>query len=101
MALFFDCRKPAESIPVSDKVAHVKEALKKPKAGWHACHWPGCQKNVQPAQWGCTPHWFKLPLALRQKVWTTFKPGQEVSKTPSREYVLVARQVQEWIKNHG
>lgn len=64
----------------------------------HHCHWPGCPKQVKPAVWGCYPHWMKLPKYLRDKIWLTFRPGQEVSKTPSRAYVEVAREVQEWIR---
>ena len=64
----------------------------------HSCHWPGCDKQVPPAMWGCRNHWFKLPMRLRNKVWAAYQPGQEISGAPSRAYVLLAREVQEWIK---
>lgn len=63
----------------------------------HTCHWPGCGKVVPPAMWGCKTHWFKLPALLRAKVWRTYRPGQEVTKDPSADYLAVAREVQEWI----
>lgn len=63
----------------------------------HKCHWPGCTKEVLPALWGCPPHWYALPKTLRDKVWATYRRGQEVTKTPSAAYVAVAKQVQEWI----
>lgn len=63
----------------------------------HTCHWPGCAKNVPPAMWGCRIHWFTLPKFLRDKVWTTYIPGQEITKTPSPAYLKVANEVQEWI----
>lgn len=63
----------------------------------HTCHWPGCPKQVPPAMWGCYPHWMRLPKYLRDKVWAAFRPGQEIAMTPSREYVAVAKEVQEWI----
>lgn len=67
----------------------------------HHCHWPGCAKQVPPAIWGCKPHWYAIPEALRTRIWRTFQPGQEKTMTPSREYVLAARAVQEWIReNH-
>ena len=47
--------------------------------------------------WGCQPHWYRLPKALRDRIWQTYRPGQEISKTPSRDYVAAAREVQEWI----
>ena len=67
----------------------------------HHCHWPGCTKSVPPAMWGCKQHWFKLPKRLRDKVWATFEPGQEVDLSPSSEYLTVAREVQQWIREHG
>lgn len=63
----------------------------------HHCHWPGCDKQVPPAMWGCKAHWFKLPRALRTKIWATYQPGQEIDMTPSAEYVAVAHEVQAWI----
>jgi hypothetical protein len=67
----------------------------------HTCHWPGCPKKVPPAMWGCSKHWFALPLALRNRIWSTYRPGQEVTKTPSVEYLIAAREVQEWIAREG
>lgn len=63
----------------------------------HVCHWPGCGTPVPPKLWGCKPHWFGLPKRLRDLIWATYVPGQEVTKTPSPEYQAAARQVQEYI----
>lgn len=67
----------------------------------HECHWTGCRKQVPPAYWGCAPHWARLPKNLRDEIWRTFAPGQEVDMTPSEEYLDVADRVQEWIKKYG
>lgn len=67
----------------------------------HTCHWPSCGKQIPPAMWGCSTHWFRLPKALRDKVWAAYEPGQEVSMTPSRSYLDVAREVDLWIREHG
>lgn len=85
---------------VGRKADYVRDQAKK-GAGNHHCHWPGCERKVPPAMWGCRQHWFRLPAELRAKVWRTFRPGQEISKTPSREYVAVAREVQVWIATQG
>ena len=77
-----------------DKVAYVKSQKQTRR---HHCHWPGCEKQVPPAMWGCSQHWFKLPKALRDKIWRSYKPGQEVSLTPSPEYLEAAKEVQAWI----
>jgi hypothetical protein len=66
----------------------------------HTCHWPGCGKEVAPKLWGCKKHWFMLPAALRSRIWATYRPGQEIDKTPSPEYMTVVKQVQEWIKRY-
>lgn len=64
----------------------------------HECHWPGCGKQVPPAMWGCKLHWFKLPADMRRRIWQTYKPGQEITLTPSAEYLVVATEVQQWIR---
>lgn len=84
-------------LPIGAKAEHVREAIRSSFRGKHRCHWPGCEALVPPAAWGCRPHWFRLPPALRNEVWRAYRPGQEDSKTPSRAYVEVARKVQEWI----
>lgn len=80
---------------ISDKADYVRSARQTAK---HHCHWPGCARSVPPAMWGCKEHWFKLPMHLRNKIWRAFNPGQEETKTPSREYLAVAREVQAWIE---
>lgn len=64
----------------------------------HHCHWPGCEKQCPPAMWGCAPHWFKLPARLRAAIFRTYVPGQEVTMTPSPEYLAAANAVQEWCR---
>lgn len=63
----------------------------------HTCHWPGCAQAVPPAMWGCKPHWYRLPKHLRDRIWAAYVPGQEITKTPSREYIEAAQAVQAWI----
>ncbi len=79
------------------KVRHVKKAA---QTRSHHCHWPGCPKQVPPALWGCYTHWMKLPKRLRDAIWNAYRVGQEATMTPSRQYVQVAHEVQEWIKEN-
>jgi CDP-diacylglycerol pyrophosphatase len=79
------------------KVAHVKS---QGQTRQHHCHWPGCKEQVPPAKWGCTKHWFMLPRSLRERIWSAYRIGQEKDMRPSREYVQVAREVQDWIKEN-
>ena len=77
------------------KVEYVQQATN--QDGKHHCHWLGCTKRVPPAMWGCKPHWFTLPKRLRDRIWQAYQPGQEISKTPSRDYIEAARAAQEWL----
>lgn len=66
----------------------------------HTCHWPGCERQVPPAMWGCKPHWFALPRHLRDAIWAWYVPGQEVRMDPSDEYLSAALAVDTWIRGH-
>jgi hypothetical protein len=81
---------------IGDKVIYVRREAHKGSGG-HGCHWPGCDRKVSPAFWGCIQHWRRLPLDIQRAIWRSFQPGQEKSKTPSREYVEAARAAQDWI----
>lgn len=82
---------------IGDKVAYVKS---QGQSRNHHCHWSGCDQQVPPAMWGCRKHWYTLPAVLRAKIWKAYEPGQEVSMTPSAEYLEVANEVQTWIANY-
>lgn len=82
---------------INEKAAHVRAAR---QSRLHGCHWPGCEKQVPPAMWGCRAHWFRLPIALRNRIWSTYRIGQEESQSPSREYLMVARAVRDWIEQN-
>ena len=40
----------------------------------------------------CRSHWYMVPKDLRDAVWATYRPGQEIDKQPSLEYLDVAMQ---------
>lgn len=84
-------------VSVADKVAYVKAQT---QTRDHHCHWPGCDKQVPPAMWGCRQHWYTLPQDLRNRIWMTYRPGQERDWTPSAEYLAVAKAVQQWIREN-
>lgn len=86
-----------EHQPVAEKVRYVRS---QGQTRDHHCHWPGCGKQVPPALWGCRPHWYRLPKALRDRIWRAYQPGQEIAMLPSREYLQVANDVQQWIRDN-
>lgn len=53
--------------------------------------------HVPPKLLMCRPHWFRLPKRLRDDIWMTYEIGQEVSMTPSDEYLDAAHAVAAWI----
>lgn len=80
-----------------EKADHVKSAKQNRP---HTCHWPGCGQQVKPAFWGCFYHWNKLPQYLKDKIWDAYRIGQEEDMRPSREYLKVAQEVNEWIQRN-
>ena len=76
----------------------AKYVLSQAQIRQHTCHWPECDKQVPPAMWGCKPHWFRLPKRLRDAIWEAYRPGQEIEMNPSDEYLMIANEVQNWIK---
>lgn len=86
---------------MSDSIeTKVDYVLRQGQTRDHHCHWPGCGKQVPPAMWGCVVHWRTLPKRLRDRIWATYRIGQEVDGTPSAAYLRVAREVQDWIRGH-
>jgi hypothetical protein len=81
---------------VNDKVRHVLRAR---QTRDHTCHWPGCDKQVPPAMWGCKAHWFALPKNLRDAIWRSYRPGQEETGRVSDTYLDAAEAVQAWIRD--
>ena len=83
---------------IAAKVAHVRAA---PQCRRPHCHWSAREKQVPPAAWGWTRHWFILPNEKRRKIWRTYRKGQEQDGRPSAAYVEAAREAKAWIvKNH-
>lgn len=58
----------------------------------HTCHATGCKTAVPPNMWGCKRHWFMVPKPIRDRVWATYRPGQERDKDPSVPYLKAARE---------
>lgn len=39
----------------------------------------------------CAKHWRMVPVAVQRKVWATYRPGQEIDKNPTTEYLDAQR----------
>ncbi|HLO87207.1 MAG TPA: hypothetical protein VK203_19675 [Nostocaceae cyanobacterium] len=58
----------------------------------HLCHVPGCNVEVPPKLLMCKPHWNLVPPLLKAEVCRCYRPGQEITKTPTAEYLKASRQ---------
>jgi hypothetical protein len=45
----------------------------------------------------CRRHWFALPKPLRDRIWQTYRSGQEDDKQPSHAYCEAATQAVTWL----
>lgn len=96
-------RRPVDAedstLRIGEKVDYVRREMQQP-AGDHHCHWPGCPKKVPAALWGCREHWRLLPRRIRNWIWNTYIPGQEIKKSPTKAYLQAAKAAQEWINDY-
>jgi hypothetical protein len=57
----------------------------------HTCHARGCPVAVPPKMLMCRRHWFMVPKLLRDRVWATYRTGQEEGNADvTREYLDAA-----------
>lgn len=58
--------------------------------GTHHCHATGCLVRVNPEMLMCRRHWFMVPKALRDMVWSTYR-RQCDDMNPSAAYCQAAK----------
>lgn len=58
----------------------------------HLCHAKGCTIPVPPKMLMCKRHWYMVPINIQRKVWLHYRPGQEIDKRPTREYLEVMQE---------
>jgi hypothetical protein len=39
------------------------------------CPHPGCHREIAPDRFACKRHWYQLPIAMREKIWTDYVGG--------------------------
>lgn len=64
----------------------------------HTCHWPGCAQRIALSQLMCRDHWLRLPKHLRDGIWRTFRPGQEIDGEVSSGYQRALRAVLRYVR---
>lgn len=63
----------------------------------HTCHAQNCKTPVPPKMFMCQPHWYMLPKATRDAIWATYRPGQEITKDLSMEYLNITMDAISWL----
>ncbi|GAB7145486.1 hypothetical protein LRC484719_40880 [Mycobacterium riyadhense] len=56
----------------------------------HLCHARGCDTEIEPRLFMCPAHWAQVPPVLRESIKSTYRPGQELDKQPSEQYLAFA-----------
>lgn len=64
----------------------------------HICHATGCSTPVPPRMLMCLKHWRMVPRSLQDRVWATYRVGQEIDKQPSAEYLEVQKAAVDWVE---
>lgn len=59
----------------------------------HECHALGCGKEIPPRLLMCLRHWNMVSKTDQREVWEHYRPGQEIDKRPTMEYLAVQRRV--------
>ena len=57
----------------------------------HHCHAVGCDAVTDPKLFMCARHWRMVPAHFQQRIWATYRRGQESDKRVSRDYLDAAR----------
>jgi hypothetical protein len=59
------------------------------------CRVPGCPRYATQADWGCQPHWFRLPPDLRNRLFLADRDDQTRSA-----WQVAAEEADRWIADH-
>lgn len=81
----------------NDRPEHAHEGEEAMK---HLCHATGCPVETPPRLFMCGRHWGMLPTEMKNDINRLFRPGQEVSKTPSKQYMLAALAAVKWLRKN-
>jgi len=63
----------------------------------HLCHAKNCKVQVPPSMFMCRDHWYMLPKVMRDILWALYSPGQEITKTPSQDYLEHAQECIDYV----
>lgn len=63
----------------------------------HTCHAYRCEVPVPPKMFMCKKHWYKLPKHMRDGIWARYRPGQEIDKRPTIDYINYADMCIKWL----
>ena len=82
---------PPEGTPKPGLEVWKGETTKRGDILKHYCHAEGCKILVPPKMLMCRPHWFQVPKHIRNAIWREYRPGQEIDKKPSEDYLEIMK----------
>lgn len=75
---------------------HEEKAMSK-----HVCHAEGCEIPVPPRMLMCRRHWRQVPRLIQAQIWRYYRPGQEIDKRPSAEYLRAMKAAIDAVKQRN
>lgn len=63
----------------------------------HTCHARGCDERTPRSMFMCRRHWFMVPKRMRNQIWATYVPGQELTMDPSPQYLVATRKAIDYV----
>lgn len=79
---------------------HQEPLPRREKAPEHHCHAENCDVKVPPKMLMCAKHWRLVSKPLQREVWRHYRPGQEIDKKPTREYLDVMKRAIEAVADY-
>lgn len=76
---------PREIIPIVLPIG-ARSCVSEARRAAHHCHARNCSVHTKPEMLMCARHWFMVPMALRRRVWATYRKGQCEDMRPSKEW---------------
>ena len=74
------------------KADYVRSQARLGHNGKHVCHADRCTKAIAPAFLMCPMHWRMVPAEIQRRIWLLYRPGQEVDKRPTGQYMTAMKE---------
>lgn len=66
----------------------------------HKCHACECEVEVPPNKLFCSVHWRLTPTRLQRQIYRYYRPGQEILKNPTFQYLMTMQLCIAYVAKH-